>query len=65
MVRLALEGRDDGTNDLLVSNVIRTNETQVWFLSRHLVNGLLAREISTAFQGSKTAEAETPSKALT
>ena len=29
---------DDGTNDLLVSNVIRTNELQVWFVSEHLVN---------------------------
>jgi starvation-inducible DNA-binding protein len=29
---------DDGTNDLLVSNVIRTNEQQVWFVSQHLVN---------------------------
>jgi starvation-inducible DNA-binding protein len=29
---------DDGTNDLLVSNVIRTNEMQVWFLSEHLVD---------------------------
>lgn len=28
---------DDGTNDLLVSNVIRTNESQVWFLAEHLV----------------------------
>ena len=28
---------DDGTNDLLVSNVIRTNERQVWFISEHLV----------------------------
>jgi starvation-inducible DNA-binding protein len=29
---------DDGTNDLLVSESIRTNELQVWFLSEHLVN---------------------------
>lgn len=28
---------DDGTNDLLVSEVLRTNELQVWFLSEHLV----------------------------
>jgi len=33
----AQDGGDDGTNDLLVSNVIRTNEMQVWFLSQHLV----------------------------
>jgi starvation-inducible DNA-binding protein len=28
---------DSGTNDLLVSEVVRTNELQVWFLSEHLV----------------------------
>lgn len=31
------EDGDDGTNDLLVSDVIRTNEMQVWFLAEHLV----------------------------
>jgi starvation-inducible DNA-binding protein len=29
---------DDGTNDLLVSDVIRTNELQIWFLAEHLVD---------------------------
>jgi starvation-inducible DNA-binding protein len=29
---------DDGTNDLAVSDVLRTNELQSWFLSEHLVN---------------------------
>jgi starvation-inducible DNA-binding protein len=29
---------DDGTNDLVVSEVLRTNELQTWFLSEHLVN---------------------------
>jgi starvation-inducible DNA-binding protein len=29
---------DDGTNDLVVSEVLRSNELQVWFLSEHLVN---------------------------
>jgi starvation-inducible DNA-binding protein len=38
MARESTERGDDGTNDLLVSNVIRTHETQVWFLSEHLVN---------------------------
>jgi starvation-inducible DNA-binding protein len=28
---------DDGSNDLLVSDVIRTNELQAWFLAEHLV----------------------------
>ena len=29
---------DDGTNDLVISDVLRRNELQVWFLSEHLVN---------------------------
>ncbi|RIV41545.1 Dps family protein [Micromonospora radicis] len=32
------EGGDDGSNDLLVSNVIRTNELQTWFVAEHLVD---------------------------
>jgi starvation-inducible DNA-binding protein len=36
--RKAAELGDDGTNDLLVSDVIRTNELQVWFLAEHLVD---------------------------
>ena len=34
----ASELGDDGTNDLVVSDVLRTNELQVWFLSEHLVD---------------------------
>jgi starvation-inducible DNA-binding protein len=41
MARKATEEGDDGTNDLLVSNVIRTNEMQVWFVAEHLVDGPL------------------------
>jgi starvation-inducible DNA-binding protein len=29
---------DDGTNDLAVSDVLRTNELQAWFVSEHLVD---------------------------
>ncbi len=36
--RKTAEIGDDGTNDLLVSSVIRTNEMQVWFLAEHLVD---------------------------
>jgi starvation-inducible DNA-binding protein len=43
MARKAAEEGDDGTNDLLVSNVIRTNEMQVWFVAEHLVDGPLVR----------------------
>jgi starvation-inducible DNA-binding protein len=31
----ASEPGDDGTNDLVISEVLRTNELQVWFLSEH------------------------------
>ena len=36
MARAAAAAGDDGTNDLLVSQVIRTNETQAWFVAEHL-----------------------------
>jgi starvation-inducible DNA-binding protein len=42
---------DTGTNDLLVSDVLRPNELQVWFVSEHLVNEPLVeaeREEQTA-----------------
>ena len=38
MARQAAEAGDDGTNDLLISDIIRGNEKQVWFLSQHLVD---------------------------
>ena len=34
---------DDGTNDLIVSNLMRTNELQVWFVSEHVVESPLTR----------------------
>jgi starvation-inducible DNA-binding protein len=34
----ASELGDDGTNDTVVSDVLRANELQVWFLSEHLVD---------------------------
>src|SRR5256885_3965005 len=36
MARRAAEAGDDGTNDLLVSDVIRRNELQVWFIAEHV-----------------------------
>jgi starvation-inducible DNA-binding protein len=30
--------RDDGSNDLLLSETLSSNELQVWFLAEHLVN---------------------------
>jgi len=32
----ASEAGDEGTNDLLISEVVRTGELQVWFLAEHL-----------------------------
>jgi starvation-inducible DNA-binding protein len=43
MARRAADGGDDGTNDLLVSDVVRRNELQVWFLAEHVVESPLAR----------------------
>jgi starvation-inducible DNA-binding protein len=37
------ESGDDGSNDLLVSNVIRTNELQTWFIAEHLVDTPIVR----------------------
>jgi starvation-inducible DNA-binding protein len=34
----ASENGDDSTNDLLVSDVLRTNELQVWFVAEHIVD---------------------------
>lgn len=39
----AAELGDDGSNDLLVSQVIRTGEMQAWFLAEHLVETPLVR----------------------
>jgi starvation-inducible DNA-binding protein len=38
MAKIAGDIGDDGTNDVLVSDVIRTNELQVWFVAEHLVD---------------------------
>lgn len=37
------ESGDDGTNDLIVSDLMRTNEMQVWFVSEHVVDSPLTR----------------------
>src|SRR5882757_5015443 len=43
MARLAAEHGDEGTNDLLVSSIIRHNELQVWFVAEHAVDAPLVR----------------------
>jgi len=45
MARLAAEQGDDGTNDLIVSDVIRSNELQVWFVAEHVVDVPLAQAV--------------------
>jgi starvation-inducible DNA-binding protein len=37
------ESKDWGTNDLLMSEVLRTNEMQVWFTAEHLVDTPLVK----------------------
>lgn len=36
LARLAAEAGDDGSNDLIVSQVVRVNELQSWFIGEHL-----------------------------
>jgi starvation-inducible DNA-binding protein len=45
MARTAAEAGDDGTNDLLVSDVIRNNELQVWFVAEHVVEMPLVQAV--------------------
>ena len=43
IAKKADESGDDGTNDRAVSDVMRTNELQVWFVSEHVVDSPLVR----------------------
>lgn len=45
MARRAAEAADDGTNDLIVSDVIRSNELQVWFVAEHVVDMPLVQAV--------------------
>jgi len=38
MARQADDLGDDGTNDMLISQVLRANELQTWFIAEHLVD---------------------------
>jgi starvation-inducible DNA-binding protein len=46
---------DDGTNDFVVSDVLRANEMQVWFLSEHLVNMPLVEAEDSLARAKRTA----------
>jgi starvation-inducible DNA-binding protein len=43
MARNAAARGDDGTNDLIVSDVVRTNELQAWFVAEHVVDTPVVR----------------------
>jgi len=45
MARLAAERGDEGTNDLIVTDVIRGNELQVWFVAEHVVDSPLVQAV--------------------
>lgn len=47
----ASELGDEVTNDLVVSDVLRTNEMQIWFLSEHLVDMSLVHAINETVAG--------------
>ena len=38
MARLAANAGDDGSNDLIMSDVIRRNELQAWLVAEHVVS---------------------------
>jgi starvation-inducible DNA-binding protein len=48
LAKLADKLGDDGPNDVVVSDVLRTNELQVWFISEHLVSMPLVEAVDSA-----------------
>ncbi len=44
MAGRADDAGDDGTNDLIVSDVIRRNELQAWFIGQHVVDAPIAND---------------------
>ena len=44
----AAQAGDDGSNDLLVSDIIRTGELEAWFLAEHLVDTPLVHTVEAA-----------------
>ena len=55
LARRAATIGDDGTSDLVVSDVLRRNELQVWFLSEHLVNMPLVHAVDSSLPARRTA----------
>src|SRR6201993_5255420 len=50
LARRASAVGDDGTNDMILSDVLRRNELQVWFVSEHLVDMPLVHAVDSATQ---------------
>jgi starvation-inducible DNA-binding protein len=48
LAKLADDLGDDGTNDLAVSDVLRTNELQSWFITEHLVDMPLVEAVDSS-----------------
>jgi starvation-inducible DNA-binding protein len=46
VARKATELGDDGTADLVVSEIVRTNESEAWFVSEHVVETPLVRALT-------------------
>jgi len=55
--RTAAANGDDGTNDLLVSEVLRKNELQVWFVSEHIAGAGIADKVKEAAPSAPAAPA--------
>ena len=45
MARRAADQGHDGTSDLIVGQVVRRNEQQVWFVAEHVVDMPLVRAV--------------------
>jgi hypothetical protein len=56
----AADAGDDGTNDLLVSDVIRRNELQVWFLPNTSSTPPSCRRFPEGFAGNRRARIRDP-----
>ena len=50
LAKRADELGDDGTNDLVISEVLRANELQMWFLSEHLVEMPLVHSVDPGME---------------
>jgi len=46
-ISLTEQNKDSGTNDLLISDVLREHEEQLWFITQHLVDTPLANSNTT------------------